>query len=76
MRASSRTFSLSLVIIKVLVCHTISVSVLSSITLQRPSMLVRSLSSNSEPAGCPDVTGWAEVVKEVMTPAARSSCKV
>ena len=76
MRASNRTFSLSLVIIKVWVCHAISVSVLSSITSWRPSILVRSLSSKSELAGCLEVTGSAEVVKEVMTPAAHSSCEV
>ena len=76
MRASSRTFSLSLVIIRVWVCHTISVSVLSSITLRRPSVSVTLLSSNSEPVGHPEVTGSAEVVIAVMTPAAHSSSMV
>ena len=57
MRALSRTFSLLLVIIRVVwVCHTISVSVLSSTTSQRASVSVMSLSSNSELAGRPDVS--------------------
>ena len=76
MRASSQTFSLLLVIIRVWVCRTISMSVLSSITSQRPSVLVMLLSSNSEPAGRLEVTGSAEVVIVVMTPAARSSSMV
>ena len=72
-RASSQTFSLSLVIIRVWVCRAISVSVLSSITLRRPSVSVMSLSSNSEPAGHLEVIGSAEVVIAVMTLAAHSS---
>ena len=76
MRASGLTFSLSLVIIKVWVCSTISMSVLSSITSRKPSVSVMSLSSSSEPAGCPEVTGSAEVDNEVMMLVAHSSCKV
>ena len=76
MRALSQTFSLSLVIIRVWVCHAISVSVLSSITLWRPLVSVILLSSNSEPAGCPEVTGSAEVVMVVTMPAAHSSSMV
>ena len=76
MRALGQTFSLSLVIIRVWVCRAISMSVLSSITLQRPSVSVILLSSNSEPAGHPEVTGLAEVVMVVTTLAARSSSMV
>ena len=76
MRASSQTFSLSLVIIRVWVCCAISVSMLSSITLQRPSVSVILLSSNSEPAGYPEVTGLAEVVMAVTMLAACSSSMV
>ena len=75
-RASSQTFSLLLVIMRVWVCHTISVSILSSVTSRRPSVSVMSLSSNSEPAGCPEVTGSAEVVIAVKMPAAHSSSMV
>ena len=76
-RALSQTFSLSLVIIKVVwVCHAISVLVLSSTTSWRPSVSVISLSSNSEPAGHPDVAGLAEVVIAVTMPAAHSSSMV
>ena len=77
MRASSRTFSLSLVIIRVVwVCRAISMSMLSSITSWRPSVLVMSLSSNSEPVGHPEVTGSAEVVMVVTTLAIHSSSRV
>ena len=77
MRASSQTFSLSLVIIRVVrVCCTISLSVLCSTTSWRPSVSLMSLSSNSEPAGRPDVTGSAEVVIAVTMPAAHSSSMV
>ena len=76
MRASSQIFSLSLVIMRVWVCRDISVSILSSVTSQRPSVSVMSLSSNSEPAGCLKVTGSAETVIAVMTPATHSSSMV
>ena len=76
MRASSQTFSLLLVIMRVWVCRAISVSILSSVTSQRPSISVMSLSSNSEPAGCLEVTGLAEAVIAVMTLAAHSSSMV
>ena len=51
-------------------------SVLSSITLQRPSVLVILLSSNSEPVGHQEVTGLAEVVMVVTMLAARNSSMV
>ena len=72
-RASSQTFSLLLVIMRVWVCCAISVSVLSSVTSWRPLVSVMLLSSNSEPAGHPEVTGLAEAVIAVMMPAAHSS---
>ena len=51
-------------------------SLLSSITLQRPSVSVMLLSSNSEPVGHLEVTGSAEVVMAVTTLAAHSSSMV
>ena len=48
-------------------------SVLSSTMLQRPSVSVMLLSSNSEPAGHLDVTGSAEAVIVVIMLAAHSS---
>ena len=75
-RASSWTFSLLLVIIRVVwVCRAISVSVLSSTTSRQPSVLMMLLSSNSEPAGHPDVTESTEAVIVVTMMVAQSSLR-
>ena len=77
MRASSQTFSLLLVIIKVVwLCHAIYLSVLYSTMLQRPSVSVMSLSLNSDPAGRPNITESAEAVIAVTTLVTRSSSVV
>ena len=72
MRASSLTFSLLLVMIRVAwVRHAISVSVLSSNMLHMPTVSVISLSSNSDLAGHPDPMWPTEGVVAMMMLVAR-----